>query len=123
MTGEIASARQGAAVGGLKEESGRQACRQNHRRRKIAPKRNARDVEDFSEGLRKAISSSTLDTMDEKFSPALRPATPTQRAQQEPRGHLCGGRQPMVPVAPVSLHLSSGRLSESRRLKVRDASR
>ena len=99
MTGEITLRGKVLPIGGLKEKS--LAAKRAGITTIIAPKRNARDVEEFSEELRKAMTFIYVDTMDEVLNLALEPLAPPKRSRSKsrPTPTPVEQQQPMVPVA------------------------
>ncbi len=97
MTGEITLRGKVLPIGGLKEKA--LAAKRAGINTIIAPKRNARDVEEFSEELRKAMTFIYVDTMDEVLNLALEPVTSAKKSRSKSRPATEVEQQPMVPVA------------------------
>ncbi len=98
MTGEITLRGRVLPIGGLKEKT--LAAKRAGIHTVIAPRRNQRDVEEFTEELRKAMNFIYVDTMDEVLNHALEPIPPAKKNRT--KGHPSPEtveQQPMVPVA------------------------
>ncbi len=101
MTGEITLRGKVLPIGGLKEKS--LAAKRVGLNTIIVPRRNERDVEEFSEELKKGMTFIFVDTMAEVIENALEPLTPATPARKSRSNKAGKGeaeqQQPLVPVA------------------------